>query len=369
MKIAIDLTSLADNFSGIERVALNTALELLKYDEKNQYQLIFKREVHPAFADCLEKMQVECIVLPYKNKLWFYQVTLLIFLKKSDADLFFFPAFPSPYFFRKRKIINVIHDVGCWDCPETMTKKMVAYFRIMYCNAVVQSRKLVTVSEFSRQRICHVFKIRKDHVEVVYNGVTSNMYFAGEKEWKDIQKKYNLPQKYIMCLSTLEPRKNMKLLVQAFGELIQEGNCDCALVLAGRKGWKIEEFLQVIPDFCRDRIHITGYIDDKDLPYLYHYAQVFVFPSVYEGFGIPPLEAMAAGCPVICSDIEVLKEILGDYAVYFRNNDKMSLKNVLSAYMCGRLSFRYEDELMKYSRKYTYRSSADKLLRIFESIQ
>ena len=369
MKIAIDLTSLADNFSGIERMALNISLEMLYQDKHNRYVLLFKEQIYPAFKNYINEERVECIVLPRKRKLWFYQVTLLNALMKIDADIFLFLAFPSPFFFRKKGIVNTIHDLGCWDCPETMMGKMVIYFRLMDWNSSKKSQKILTISKFSQNRILQLLKIPEDRIQIIYPGVSENLYGGPEGNWREIQKKYGLPERYIMCLSTLEPRKNMKLLIEAFSDLTREKEIDCSLLLAGRKGWKLEEFLDAIPEFCKDRICITGYIEDEDLPCLYRHAEVFVFPSIYEGFGIPPLEAMAVGCPVICSDIEVLKEILGEYGIYFQNRNRESLKIVLKSYLDGEMPLHGRNDLIAYSKKYTYEESVKKLLNVFTDMR
>lgn len=364
MKIAIDLTSLADNLSGIERMALNIAKELLKIDKKNKYQLYFKREIHPEFRNCQNETHVECVILPQRNKLWFYQITLLAALNRSDAEIYLFLAFPAPFFLRKKKIINTIQDMGCWDCPETMKKKMVAYFRLMYWNCARHSWKLLTISEFSRERILKYLTLKADKVHVLYLGVSEEMYNCPSEDWGYIKGKYGLPDKYIMCLSTLEPRKNMELLVEAYCSLSEEEKKGCSLVLSGRTGWLMEHFLEKIPKMAEKGVYITDYIEDGDLPNLYRHAEFFVFASIYEGFGIPPLEAMAVGCPVVCSDLEVSKEILKDQAVYFRNKDKESLKNVLALCLGEKRIFSSRDSLTEYSRRFSYRKTAQKLIRL-----
>ena len=115
-------------------------------------------------------------------------------------------------------------------------------------------------------------------------------YKKEKKELLAVKNKYSLPSQYILCLSTLEPRKNMRLLIKAYSDLWKEKKLKTDLVLAGRKGWKIDNLLNSLDDEILEHIHLTGFIEDEDLPTVYHCADVFVFPSIYEGFGIPPLE-------------------------------------------------------------------------------
>lgn len=366
MKIAIDLTALADNFSGIERMALSVTEELLQLDVKNQYQLFFKEKIHEKFQKFIEEDRIEIVVLPRKNKLWFSQVTLRNALQRSDADIFVFLAFPAPFFLHGKKIVNTIHDVGYWDCPETMPTKMVLYFRLMAWRAGKASWKIITISEFSKRRIQQHLKNSADKIKVIYLGVSPGMYETQDGDWEQIRAKYHLPEHYIMCLSTLEPRKNMALLAKAYMEIPAEKLRGCDLVLAGRRGWKMDEFLNELSEEERKRICITGYVDDANLPALYRHAEVFVFPSIYEGFGIPPLEAMAAGCPVICSDIDAHREILGEMAVYFRSNDKEDLQRTLIGCMNGDIPVPSSDSLIQYSRKYSYQKAAKELQEILK---
>lgn len=205
---------------------------------------------------------------------------------------------------------------------------MILYFKLMYKKAAIGSKKIVTVSEFSKRRIISVLNKSPNFIQVIYNGISdsfTNFRFENVQNKKSI-KKYNLPSKYILCLSTLEPRKNLRLLVKAFNDLIIEKRIQIDLVLAGRKGWAMDDLLNGISEEAKKRIHFTGFISEESLPYVYKNASVFVFPSTYEGFGIPPIEAMSIGIPVITSDSSSLPEILGNAAFYFKNNNLDSLK-------------------------------------------
>lgn len=328
MKIVIDLTSLADNFSGIERFALCITKELLNDSSRTDlsYILLFKNELHEAFVD--EQQNVEKIVLKGCNKLLFNQLVLPYALWKIKADYYFFPAFPAPFFFFHKNAISTIHDVGCWDCPDKNKKYMTLYFKIMYRKAAFGHKKVVTISHFSKERIAHILAKNPDEIEIIYDGTSDcfSKFIYDSYEEERAKRQYRLPEKYILYLSTLEPRKNMRLLVEAFSELIKEKKLDVDLVLAGRKGWLTDDLRCNLDEGVIKRIHFTGFVDDNLLPYVYKNAQVFAFTSVYEGFGMPPVEAMAMGIPVISSDAASLPEVLGDAAFYFENGNLEDLK-------------------------------------------
>ena len=361
MRICVDLTSLADNFSGIERFALSITKELIKNTE-HHWILLFKNSVHKEFSG--EAENVEKIVINGGNKLIFNQLILPIKLLGIKADRYFFPAFPAPFFFFNKNAYNTIHDLSCWDCPGSNKKYMIWYFKIMYWNASLCNKKIITVSEFSKGRICKILKVKPENVLVVYNGISDqfNNSELSDEEKKRVERKYNLPKDYVLCLSTLEPRKNLRLLLEAYSSLFHEGIID-EIVLAGRKGWKMEDFLKGYPEEFLQHVHFTGFVDDEDLPAIYKLAKVFVFPSLYEGFGIPPLEALACGTPVISSDAASMPEVLGNYAVYFINDDKNSLVDTLrnnDVIKCLR------NATILFLDRYSWSSSALKLVKYLE---
>lgn len=357
MILVIDLTSLSYHMTGIERYATCVSEEMLKQDNSNEYYLIFRDKVNKIFKDFIDDVRVKSIILHGNNKLIFNQIVLARALYKIKADKYIFFAFTSPILFRKKGIINTIHDMGAWDSSESMKFLQEIYWRItMKCSAKV-SEKIITVSEFSKGRIENILKYPTEKINVipsaVYKGVTKNYGYS----FKDIKDKYNLPNRYIMTLSTLEPRKNMLLLLEAFTDI--KDKVDFDLVLVGRKGWKIDK---IIAKYNKDgRIHITGFVDDEHISVIYRNALCFIFPSLYEGFGLPPVEALALGTPVISSDAASMPEVLRNQAVYFKNNSKEDLRKLLSCIESDVINMPHDlDEYQKHN--YKFEISAKKVL-------
>lgn len=372
MKVLIDLTSLADNFSGIERFALNITKELISNQSRGdiEYIFVFKNEVHKEFAT--EQNNVKKIIIRGKNKLIFNQLKLPLKLATIKADYYFFPAFPAPFFFFNKNAISAIHDMGCWDCPSKNKKYMTLYFKIMYRKSALGHKRVVTVSQFSKERIIKILKKNPDEIAVVYDGLSDcfvNFIYEKEQEIK-AKEAYGIPENYILCLSTLEPRKNMRLLVDAFSDLIKEKKIDTDLVLAGRKGWLVDDLLSNLDEEIVKRIHFTGFVDDDLLPYVYRNAQAFVFPSVYEGFGVPPIEAMSMGIPVISSDAASLPEVLGNSAFYFENQNIEELKKQIVTVINlskNQINLVKENGIIQ-ANKYSWKTEAIKFEKILRRI-
>lgn len=364
-RILIDLSSLYDHLSGIERYALEMAHAMIKNGNDYCYTLVFKNEIHFSFKEC-NYDNVDYIVIKGGNKLFFNQIKLLKMLKKTKADVYLFPAFPEPLLFSKGNIYTTIHDLGCFDSPYDMKFLNRLYFKNSYRHTFKKARHIFTVSEFSKGRICQVGNVTKDRVTVTYDAVTVNS--TATYSSKDILRKYEITDNYILSLSTIEPRKNLNLLLDAYEMLLDKNDASSLpdIVLAGRQGWKMEGFLAKYSNELRNKIIITGFIDDNDLEAVYKNAKFFVFPSKYEGFGIPPLEAMHYGVPVLASDAASMPEILGDAAVYFKTQDKADLLNGLE-YMIN-LKAEERDNLISkgknQSELYSWEEEAMKILNV-----
>lgn len=370
MRILIDLTSLADHLSGIERYAACLALEMLK-EKDNTYILIFKKSVHHLFQSWTDDERVEMIVIPGCSKLLFNLIRLPYEIYKHKADWYLFMAFPAPILLFKKNMISTIHDICCWDCPETMATLSKWYFRISFRAAALKCKYITTVSDFSKDRISAKLKCPRNKIFVTYSAVDKK-FFQAESLYvgaDTIKEKYKLPRHYLLSLSTLEPRKNLRLLIEAYQKLVVERGCDIPLVLAGRKGWKINKLLDVIDEHVKNMIHFTGFIEDDDLPIVYGSADLFIFPSLYEGFGLPPLEAMACGVPVLSSDAASMPEVLGDAAMYFKSEDVNSLSEKIQEMMTITEKMRAQIIVRgsEHAKKFTWGKSAQKLNDMLKS--
>lgn len=359
MKIVIDLTALSYHITGIERYALCISQKMIEIDKVNEYVLLFRTEIHKEFIPYIDNIRVSAVILKGNNKLLFYQIILPSTLYQIKANYYLFFAFSSPIFFWGKGIFNTIHDMGAWDCPFAMKKMQRLYFKITYRLSSMVSEGIITVSEFSKNRISKILKIPKEKIAVVYSAISDNLICNQPTTFSAVVEKYNLPKKYLMSLSTLEPRKNLILLLETFYEI--KDLVDFDLVLVGRNGWKMDDTLKKYD--IEKRVHLTGYVEDSDVVQIYKNTLCFVFPTLYEGFGLPPIEALALGAPVISSDAASMPEILMDQAIYFKSNDKEELKQLLlKLNSIIDVMPKGLNEIQK--NKYDFRESAKKVLKL-----
>jgi glycosyltransferase involved in cell wall biosynthesis len=219
-----------------------------------------------------------------------------------------------------RQVVTV-HDCAFVDYPGGFSRTFGAWYRFMIPRLARRARKIITVSRFSAGRLAEYCKIGEEKIAVIPNGVDPKFRPCGPEEIAGTRSQLNLPENYLLCVGSLEPRKNLPRLLQAWQQ-VAPNYPGVSLVIAGAKH---HTFRQAGIDTLPQRVHLAGYVADDHLPALYAGATAFVYPSLYEGFGLPVLEAMACGTAVVCSSSTSLSEVAGEAAIYVEPTDVDSL--------------------------------------------
>lgn len=314
MKIGIDVRTLMNaRPSGVSEYTLNLVREMLRLDTENEYRLFYN-----CFGDCrhlpeFRQANVKIIKYDYPNKVFNYLLAKIFNWPKIDRelgiDVWFMPHLNFIGLSGRTRSIITVHDLSFLKYPEFFSARKNFWHKMVNVKKLLHKFDVIAaVSENTRRDIVELCDVSPDKIKVIYSGV-GNEYTNLSKS--QIQNKYNLPDKFILYLGTIEPRKNVDGIIRAFGALR-----DYKLVIAGEKGWKSKNIYQEWKNSeFKDDIMFLGYVDREDKPYLYNLASVFVYPSFYEGFGLPPLEAMACGCPVVAGYSSSLPEVAGDAAL------------------------------------------------------
>ncbi|MDF9801083.1 glycosyltransferase involved in cell wall biosynthesis [Catalinimonas alkaloidigena] len=234
------------------------------------------------------------------------------------CDIFWSPHYNVPILpIKAKKRLVTIHDVYHLAFLETLSLKQKLYAKIMMQAAVKKSHHVITVSQFSKKEIVKYTACPSDKIRVIYNGVNHAHFYPirDSKRLQSVTKKYRLPNSFILFVGNVKPHKNLISLINAFA-LIRDKFPHLSLVIVGKKEGFITNDNHVFDRISHDKsledsIHFTGFVADEDLPAIYSLADLFVFPSLYEGFGLPPLEAMACACPVLVSNYASMPEICG----------------------------------------------------------
>ncbi|MFH1583169.1 MAG: glycosyltransferase family 1 protein [Candidatus Falkowbacteria bacterium] len=325
MKIGIDTRALLDaRYSGVSEYTLNLVKEILKLDNKNDYQFFYN-----CFGDCLNipeftEKNVKLVKYNYPNKILNY--FLFKFLnypkidKKLGADLFFMPHINFIGLSSASKSLITIHDLSFLKYPEFFSWRKNFWHKMINVKKLIKRFDcIVAVSENTKRDIVELCGVDENKIKVIYAGVGEEFRkIADERKLLEVRNKYQLPDEFILYLGTVEPRKNVDGIIRAYNELRATSYelRDYKLVIAGGRGWKSNNiYKEWERSKFKDDIKFLGYVDSKDKSYLYNLAAVFVYPSFYEGFGFPPLEAMASSVPVVASYAASLPEVTGDAAL------------------------------------------------------
>jgi len=327
MKIGIDARKILNpekgEAAGIGHYTYHLLRHLLEIDKKNKYVLFFDYRLAKKKLEKFKQKNVEIKYLPfyhYKRYLGLVYSRLLVTatLARENLDVFHFPAGNIPAKYTGKKILTV-HDLAVWKHPDLFARPERRQARSITSSTLKNVEKIITVSRATASDIKEIFKVGDEKIKVIHNGIDKRFFIAPRAvQIKKNLLKYRIKKDYILYLGQLEPRKNLTRLIGAFTELkrryLKE---NFQLVIAGRSGWLAKEIRHIATEteYYEDII-FTGYVEPDDLTSIFGGAKLFVFPSIYEGFGMPVVEAMACQVPVVLSDTPALKEVAAGAGVF-----------------------------------------------------
>ena len=345
--------------AGIQRVTVDTMRELLKIDAKNQYF-----ELMGNFYDVPIKKDIKEWTLDgfgCSN-----QIDFACEVHEIDVLFSLFPNIPVTY---PCKRVLTIHDVIPLIHPEWFTKEMYQWFNEVLRKSALEADKIIAMSETTKQDIMRHYGVEEDKIKVIYSGIQPSI--LAKCSCVDIKKKFGISGKYILSVCTLEPRKNLKGLINAFLEYKKmHSDSDLQLVLTGKIGWGDEtiEFIKSSEKYHEDII-LTDYVSGEELAHLMENALAMAYVSFYEGFGLPILEGMAVGKAVISSDTSSMPEVGGDAVIYCNPYDRESIVNAIERVVEDE---DYRKEMEQRAKKraalFSYKKTAQQVLRVLEEV-
>ncbi|MDX6529667.1 MAG: hypothetical protein QOH41_1957 [Blastocatellia bacterium] len=318
MRVGIDGYPLAEPRTGVGHYTLELARALALISPSNQFELISPAPFEPAALDEIERAQLPNLftATPRASSIrghW-WSVGLPLYVRRSSFDLFHGTNFELPLWRRRRSVVTT-HDLSALLHPEKHRSRLVRRARLRLPLVVRIADMIITPTESVKREVCQHFNVKPDKVRAIHSAARRSFQPVSFAETAEIRKRLGVEDAFLLFVGTLEPRKNLLTLLKAFEQIITQSSLRPQLVIAGGEGWLMEDTF----DFVRksavaERLLFTGYLSDDELRALYSSCRVFIYPSVYEGFGLPPLEAMACGAPVIAGRIPSLQETLGSAA-------------------------------------------------------
>lgn len=393
MNIYIDATPLLRKPDGVGRYTSSLVSALLQIDTSNHYRALGfadDRRRHHAIED--KKLAYEYLPLPRQiYNQWFKRVGPVSVNRwlKRRADAVIYPNFVNFPKIKDAKSIVVIHDVAFIEEPQTLAQRdfgrinklvpkslrrpNLTYLEEYVPKAIKNADAVVAVSEETQESIAQRYGVNASRITLVPNAVDERFYRRLDANGKqDIRVKYGLPDEYILFVGTIEPRKNITRLVEAYTKLPVALREKYPLVLAGKPGWNNEPIYARIHELMSEGHAILpiGFVEDDDLPAIYNMARAFIFPSIHEGFGLPILEAMAARTAVICSDKAPMNRLAEDAAVFIDPEDITSIASGMKKVLSDpKLARGMIEKGQRVAKKHTWDASASAMYNLIQSLK
>jgi glycosyltransferase involved in cell wall biosynthesis len=370
MKIAIDIRDAVKEKTGKGYYALNLVRELLKLDKQNTYFLFTDR--HTQLFREHENVVMKTII-PLFGPLWHNSVLKKLY--KEKIDIYFAPTsyiIPALHNPKKLKVIMTVHDLVSFLFPSKHNKKAVFIEKLCLLKALKKVAKVISVSNNTKKDLINHFRCNEDLISVAH--IAGSDFFKPTLSknidiLNDFRKVNSIMDPFILGVGTLEPRKNFPALVRAFAKISNDFPKHI-LVIAGGKGWHSNEIFRTVRKLGLDKkVRFLGYVLEKSLKKLYNLADVFVYPSLYEGFGLPPLEAMQSGCPVITSNVSSLPEVVGDAAITVNPQDDDEIAEAITRVLRDAdLHENLRKKGLIRTQDFTWEKTAKKVLEVFNNL-
>lgn len=376
LKIAIDVRTINKPRSGVGYYVTNLVEQLRAIDQENSYCLISNDARFDTTLACSPNFNHCHTVISNENHmvgdLW-ENTYLPRQLMSRGIDVFHGPAFMIPLYKGDLKTVATIHDIVAYILPRTIPMKYSLYMKALIGQVVKKADRLISVSESTKQDLVRWLGVPEGKISVVPQGVGSEFHppLPGEEDRGElVRKKFGIRGDFFLFVGNLEPRKNLIRIMQAFELARDKTGRDLQLVICGKQGWLYDDILAAYERIRRDsEIVLTNYVDEADRLWLYQNTRTFLFPTLYEGFGMPVLEAMACGAPVITSNVSSFPEICGDAALLVDPYDVKGIADaILALEKSPDLRSSLREKGLERVKQYTWRETAARTLDVYRSV-
>lgn len=378
MRIGVDIRVLLDKqYSGISEYAYYLLRELLARDDGNEY-IFYYNSIHKIdpklFNWCNSRVTFKNTAWP--NKIFNYVLQKIFSWPKLDSvtgpvDIFWSPHLNFSCFGDQvgKKILTV-HDLSFLRYPEFFSARKNFWHKGINVKKLIDKYDvIVAISENTKVDLIELLKVPEEKITVIYSGLNQDEDIIDSDKALLFKKKYDLSEHFILYLGAIEPRKNVDGLVEAYN-LLRDKHLPLTnyqLVLAGSRGWKNKPVYKKVADsLYRDDIKFLGYVSRAERNWLYYNASLFIYPSYYEGFGFPPLEAMSHGLATITSDVSSLPEVVGEAALTINPYSTIDLARAIETLLLdSTLREKYQKRGLEQSKFFSWQKTADNYLKLF----
>ncbi len=374
MRIGVEYTAAINQSAGIGRYVRCLFDAVTQLDQQNDYVLLHAAPEPGRLTDLPAGANVSSRELRFRerimNVMWHrLKIPFPVDLLTGPLDIFHSPDFVLPPVRHATSVLTV-HDLAFLLFPECADQRLRAYLEQVVPRSVARADYIVADSENTKNDLVCLLDANPDRVSVIPGGVDPHFQPASQEAVADVRREYGLEQPYVLGVGVIEPRKNFPRLIEAFARFRRQADEPYQLVIAGGKGWLSDEtYREAERSAFASDIRFTGYVPDAYLPALYTGARAFAYPSLYEGFGLPVLEAMACGTPVVCANSSSLPEFAGDAAVLVSPEDIGAIASALETVCSGEaMRSQLRGRGCERAGEYRWERSAARLIELYERV-
>lgn len=353
---------------GTRTYTLGLVKHLLRIDKQNEYNLYVTSDNNNIRKFFPEDNVSFKLIFP-RNRIIRIPISLPLRLAIDSVDVFHCQYMGPPY--TRKPYVVMIHDIIHEYRPEFYPKYLCYMMRMLYPMSAKRASRILTVSESSKRDIVKYFKVPEEKVVVTYNAAPEDFRpVTDQDKIRQTLLRYGVTSEYILYVGRLEPRKNISRLISAFHELKKKTKINQKLVIVGMKYFQSETIFETVNELnLEDEVIFTGRVEDADLPDFYSGAKLFVYPTIAEGFGIPPLEAMACGTPVITSNTSSLPEVVGDAGILVNPYNTKDLANAIYKVLSDKtLRGSMKVKGLERVKRFSWENTARRTLEVFQDV-
>jgi glycosyltransferase involved in cell wall biosynthesis len=371
MRIGIDATALPPQPVGAGNYIIQLVRALAGLNCEDDF-VVIAQKMGARQIGVAERPGFKVSIVPDRNpaaRLVWEQLVLPLMVRQLEISVFHSLHYTRPLWLPCKSVVT-LHDMTFYLFPELHTRSKRFFFPLAIRASARLADALIADSESTRLDAIRLVNILPDKIHTALLGVDPSFRpIRDEGRLKDIQEKFNLPKRFILYVGLVEPRKNLPGLIQAYRELVDQGT-NHHLVVVGRIGWMSEGIFEMVEKLgLSERIRFTGYIPQEDLPWVYNLSDLFVYPTRYEGFGLPALEAMACGVPVITTNVSSMPEIIGDTGVLVEPHNATALADAITRTISNsQLMAELAVKGLERAKQFTWERTACETLRVYRKV-
>jgi glycosyltransferase involved in cell wall biosynthesis len=350
--------------AGIRTYVLNMVRNL---DSKDITLIHYKKNKDKVYSRFKE------LIIPMRN-IPFYREIRKMFVMPcmlNKFDIVHETVQIGPFFFKSRfKKIVTVHDLSVIKFPKSHKGLHYVHHKLGLQRTLKNVDRIIAVSNSTKKDLIRLFKVPARKIKVIYEAADKQYRVINDKkELERFKTRYHIDYPFVLYIGTLEPRKNIPRLIKAF-RLVKKKGYPHKLLVVGKKGWKYKAIFKMIKTLGLEKdVVFTGFIEEKELPLFYNVADVFVFPSLYEGFGLPVLEAMQCGCPVIIANNSSLPEITGDAALKVNARDVRDIAMKIERLIKDKnLKIKFAQKGVKHARRFSWKRCAKETRELYKEV-